>query len=276
MSWKPEEREIIDYIYGSMTPDEKKNFEDNLKENPELEQEIKELRKTQSLLPFLPDEEVIPPLVFSNADSKSASRKTTRWLIPISIAASIALILVTGYLTQFRMSFNQKGFELGFANEQPEPALAFNQADIERLIESRMAGVKTELTSQLLSLEKGFDSQLANNSANTSKQIEDALKRSSKAQNDKQMLAFMSQLKDENEKMIANFYKVSAEEQQKYIRNILLEYNSFLEEQRKDDLQYLQANFVELKTSSEQKQQETEKLLASIISAVNSQYSLGQ
>jgi len=276
MRWKPGETDIIDYLYGSMSTDEKTKFEEYLNSNPELASEVEGLQKTQRILPSLSDEEVIPPLVFAGNNSGSKSGSQSRWLLPMSIAASIAILLLTGYLTQFRMSFNNDGFDLGFSSELPENATGLSKDDVEQLVEQRMAVLKTEFSAQMISLESGFDTQLANNRAITSIQIENAIKVNGKTQNDEQMLTFINQLKGENEKMMANFYKVSAEEQRKYIRNILLEYNRFLEEQRKDDLEFMQANFLDLKTASEHKQEETDKLLASIISTVNSQYSLGQ
>lgn len=276
MRWKPSETEIIDYLYGTMNPDENTRFEEYVKNNPEVAREVEELKRTRQLLPTLSDVEIIPPLVFRGDKSGTRIGSPGKWFLPISIAASITIILITGYLTEFRMSINKDGIELGFKNETPHQVAGFSKDEVEQLVEQRMAVLKTELTSEIVSLESGFDAQLASNRAITSSQIENALKVNGKTQNDEQMLKFISQIRGENEKMMANFYKVSAEEQRQYIRNILLEYNRFIEEQRKGDLEFMQANFIDLKTASELRQEETDKLLASIISTVNSQYSLGQ
>ena len=91
-----------------------------------------------------------------------------------------------------------------------------------------------------------------------------------------QILAFINQLKDENKKAMQKFYQANADNQQTYMRNILLDFNEYLDEQRKKDLQYIQANMLEIKNTSELKQEETDKILANIITTVNNQNSAGR
>ena len=91
-----------------------------------------------------------------------------------------------------------------------------------------------------------------------------------------QILSFIAQLQDENKKAMQNFYQASADNQQIYMRNILLDFNDYLDEQRKKDLQYIQANMLEIKNTSELKQEETDKILANIITTVNNQNSAGR
>ena len=60
------------------------------------------------------------------------------------------------------------------------------------------------------------------------------------------------------------------------MRRILLDFQDYLDNQRQGDLRFIQANMLELKSTSELKQEETDKILANIITTVNNQNSLGQ
>ena len=106
MSWKPSETDIIDYLYGEIAPDLKDSFEKYLNENPEFSKELDEIRDTMGILPVVPDEEVIPPVPLSGIeDHKLFATHGRKWLYPVSIAASIAFLLLVGYFTNFSISF---------------------------------------------------------------------------------------------------------------------------------------------------------------------------
>jgi len=272
MKWKPDETDIVDYLYGAMTTDNKEKFEAYLKLNPELQQEINDLRMTQEVLPSLDDEEVIPYIPFTN--SNSIKLKSSRyWLMPVSIAASIAIILLVGYLTDFRMSFNSDGFQLAF-KDQSNTVKELNELEIEQMIASEVEQYATRFDQQFESLAGSFEAQLNTNQALTEQQIKQVADDQTSVQLDEsQVLGFIAQLQEENKKMMQNFYQVNAEEQKTYMRNILLEYSDYLDNQRKEDLQFIQANLLDIKSNSAMRQEETDKILANIISTVNNQNS---
>jgi hypothetical protein len=270
MKWKPEEADIIDYLYGTMSNEKRTKFEIYLNDNPELQKEINELRQTQKVLPSFQDEEVIPPIPFPGTINKGIHRGQ-KWLYPVSIAASIALILLTGYLTNFRMSFNDAGFELGFVEPQTME-MALTQEDVEKMIASRLTNYNQEVSGRLTAMSDNFDQQLVANREWSEQRMVKLANSSSKAELDEsQVLQFMNQLQVENDKMMQNFYQASTDEQRTYLRNILLEYSEYIEQQRQEDLQYLQANLRDIRSNSDLKQEATDKILANIISTVNNQ-----
>lgn len=272
MKWKPEETDIIDYLYGSMANDKKEKFEQYLESDPELKKEIDELRLTQKVLPSFQDEEVIPPVPLAGIESVK-SRSLRGWLYPVSIAASVAVILLTGYLTNFRMSFNDNGFELGFV-DPGQINNALTEEEVEQMIAARMNKFTSDVDGRLVSLSSDFENQLSTNQALTEAQITSIAKhRGFVEMDDEQVLQFIGQLQAENKKMMQNFYQVSAEEQKTYLRNILLEYSDYLDRQRQEDIQFIQANLRDIRSNSELKQEETDKILANIITQVNSQNS---
>ena len=278
MSWKPNETDIVDYLYGELASDKLGKFEEYMLLNPEFEKEINDLRLTQNILPSLADEEVILPLKFSTiAGSEKVTSASRKWLYPLSIAASIAAILVVGYFTQFSISYGEEGFRMAFNDMIPAQEISLSEDEINALIDNRVSLASEKWGRQVADMQSGFAAQLATNQRLTESEIKRvaALKSSTELE-DEQILTFISQLKDENRKMMQTFYQASADEQQKYMRNILLDFQDYLDNQRQEDLRFIQANMLEMKSSSELKQEETDKILANIITTVNSQNSLGQ
>jgi hypothetical protein len=278
MSWKPSEIEIIDYLYGDLSPEMNNKFEDYLKQNTDFAKEVDELRLTQNILPNLPEEEVIPPLPISGTTKMSSVRKTDRkWLYPVSIAASIAAILLVGYFTQFSIAIGENGFKMTFNENQLKIETQLTKDEILSLIDNKVNLATDDLKSEMTNMESSFASLLEQNHELTESEIKRVALLKPQTQIDEaQILTFINQLKDENKKAMQNFYQANADNQQTYMRNILLDFNEYLDEQRKKDLQYIQANMLEIKNTSELKQEETDKILANIITTVNNQNSAGR
>ena len=278
MSWKPNEIDIVDYLYGEMSPDAQKKFEEYMQQNSELAKEVNDLRLTQGVLPSFRDEEVILPVNYSSTkDATEPLEKSRGWIYPISIAASIAAILVVGYFTQFSLSFGEEGFRMAFNETPPLQEVTLTEDEINAIVDNRVSLVSNKLTSQITEMETSFVSQLEQNQRITELEIKRvaAIKPQTEFE-DEQMLTFIAQLKDENLKMMQTFYQASADDQQNYMRKILLDFQDYLDNQRQGDLRFIQANMLELKSTSELKQEETDKILANIITTVNNQNSLGQ
>ena len=278
MSWKPSESEIIDYLYGDLSPEMNKRFDEYLIKNSEFAKEVNELRLTQAVLPGLPDEEVIPPLPIRGTTTLNSGVKSDRkWRYPISIAASIAAILVVGYLTQFSIAIGDHGFKLAFNDHQPVSSEILTKEEVLTMIGKEVKNVSNDLKSELSNMQSSFANQLQQNQKITEAEIIRVASTKTQTEIDEgQVLAFIAQLQDENKKTMQTFYQASADNQQIYMRNILLDFNDYLDEQRKKDLQYIQANMLEIKNTSELKQEETDKILANIITTVNNQNSAGR
>ena len=277
MSWKPNETDIVDYLYGGLAPDKLSKFEEYMQQNSSFAKEVNDLRLTQELLPKLPDEEVILPVNFTTNAAIERVATSRKWLYPLSIAASIAAILVVGYFTQFNISYGEEGFRMAFNDAVPAQEVSLTKAEINAIIDNRVNLASNQWGKEIADMQTSFTSLLEQNQQITESEINRLAATKTKSEiDDEQILAFISQLKEENLKMMQTFYQASADDQQKYLRNVLLDFQSYLDNQRQDDLQFIQANMLELKSNSESKQEETDKILASIITTVNNQNSVGQ
>jgi hypothetical protein len=277
MNWKPNETDIVDYLYGGLAPDILSKFEEYMQQNTSFAKEVNDLRLTQGLLPKLPDEEVILPVNFTTNTVNERAATSRKWLYPLSIAASIAAILVVGYFTQFNISYGEGGFRMAFNDAVPAQEVSLTKDEINAIIDNRVNLASNQWGKEIAEMQTNFTSLLEQNQRITESEINRLAATKTKSEiDDEQILAFISQLKEENLKMMQIFYQASADDQQIYLRNVLLDFQNYLDNQRQEDLQFIQANMLELKSSSELKQEETDKILANIITTVNYQNSVGQ
>jgi hypothetical protein len=94
MSYKPDEKDWMAYIYGELDEDAKEKFEQYLLENEEARKELQKYYGLQKMMGQLEDKEVIaPPIVFGD------SNRRFLWDAPyfktiVSIAASLLLVIL--------------------------------------------------------------------------------------------------------------------------------------------------------------------------------------
>lgn len=281
MTEKSNEQEFMDYIYGSLTKEEKLKFEKNLEQHPELQLELEELMQTKNILGQVDDEEVIAPdfKEFSIEKPKRRKMPSAVWAIS-SIAASLLLLMTLGYFTNFGMQISRDGFQLGFGNlsnptpiEEPNVYLA--KEEIDALLDAKLLAARIDWENDLGRAENTFQQQFAAHKVAQKEQIS-YLAKQDKSLSDEQVLNFVDQMKDDNKQQIANFFNASFQEQDKYVQQVLSEFAKYLNEQRQEDLKIIQANFMELRSNTDERQYETEKILTSIITTVNNQNSAGR
>jgi hypothetical protein len=84
-----------------------------------------------------------------------------------------------------------------------------------------------------------------------------------------QVQAFVAGLQEQNLKLMKDYFQLSSTEQKKYMESMLTDFSSYLQEQRKQDLQVVQAKMNYLEKNNNQLKQETEQILTSLISNPN-------
>lgn len=276
MKMKPTETRIVDYLFGELNVDELQQFEEYMQDNPGFAKEVNELRLTQQLLPALNDEEVIPhiPLVGSKKLSP-INNQLNKWLLPLSIAASISALLIVGYFTQFNLSFAKGGFELGFNKSIPSlESKGLTRDEVQDMINTGLILTSNSINKKMDEIQLSFAARLEKNNRLTKAEIQLVASEKSKI-DDEQIVSFIAQLKEENKRNIQSFYQANANQQQKYMQIMLQDFNEYLAKQRTDDLNAIRLGMQEIHNNSLEQQQETDKILANIITTVNSRNSAG-
>ena len=81
-----------------------------------------------------------------------------------------------------------------------------------------------------------------------------------------QVRSFVSNLQEQNLKLMKDYFQLSTTDQKKYMESLLVNFSSYLQEQRKQDLQYVQNQVISIEKNNNQFKQETEQILTSLIS----------
>jgi hypothetical protein len=262
--------DMMAYLYGELSPDEKRRFEDALDADPELRQEWNALREVRNRLSDLADKEVLEPMLLLD---RKPSGAFTGFLAPraytllrpvLAIAASLILLMVAGNLTRFSLQRDASGFSLSF-NRPATPALTGEQ--INELVRQEVARSAGALNSRLDATENNFQQKLTS--------LQTATRPAAKAVpaagqlTREEVIGLIAEAQAGNLKLVQEYLAATTVEQQAYFRTAVTELSDYLQEQRAQDLLYIGQNLVYLKDYQEQSKQETRQLLASIFTNTN-------
>ena len=272
MGTHKEDSKIIDYLYGEMSADEKLAFEKELEANTELKAELDELSGVRSFLHHAEDKEVVPPsFVFNSGQARQVSfvqSDAFRWVG--SIAAGLAVLLVSAFVLNFRVSTNEAGLQIGFGESQMVASNQVSKEDVQSWMKEVMTDYDTNTNNKLVSLESKLsdkiDSQDQQNFASFQKMMANY-----SSETDNLMKAYVAQVSDENKQMIENFFVVSNDTQQKYMQSVLADFNEFYQNQRSYDLKVIETSIDMLKNNYDVQQLEQDNLLANLYDIVQTQ-----
>ena len=277
MSYKPDESVLLAYVYNELGAEDRAKLEQYLIEHPETKKELEEIKATRSLLGKWPDQEVVEPsFVFDNPKVlvSSGSAWNSKLLQSIiGLAASIALLMMVGYFTNFQLSKNNEGWNvsMGVPKQEikPDTSPILTEENVKEWMQESMATNNEAILSRINEVQDDLSGELnqqkrANSMAlaslKTNNQIDESL-----------LQGYVDQLKDENKEILLSLVQASEVEQKQYVNQVLADFSTYLEQQRAYDLEIIQANFSNLRDNTEDNQLETNQLLASLITTVNNQ-----
>jgi hypothetical protein len=272
MSYKPDESALMAYLYGELQGEEKKHVEKYLTENSEAMRELQSMMDVRKILSVIEDKEVIaPPIVMED------SRQRYFWNAPYiktvtSIAASLLLLLVAGKILDLRVSYSDNTAHIGFGepvmktSDPVQPGLTAQQVQdmINNSVQSNNQIVQASWTES----QKKIDASIRKNMAMNADKFNDLVQQASKA-SEGQISSYVASLKSENQQMVKDYFKLTTNEQQKYIENLLVDFAKYMNQQRTSDLEAIQMRMVNMEQNTTLFKQETEQILASIISNNN-------
>jgi hypothetical protein len=98
-----------------------------------------------------------------------------------------------------------------------------------------------------------------------STKINDLVQQASRASQD-EIRRYAASLQNQNQQLVKDYFQLSTNDQQKYIEGLLVDFSKYLQQQRNNDLETLQARLTGIEQNTTVFKQETEQILASIIS----------
>lgn len=270
MENKANEERIIDYLYGEMSTTDLAMFKKELAVNSELKRQLDDVSGVSGHLDMVKDREVvIPPVMIRRTAPKTKgafSHGAFRW--GLSIAASLLILMVAGYLMDFKIIKTKESTMIGFGEMNVKPELS--ELEVKQWIARAVDQQQKETSGAILTLQTDLETRLGE----SEKVQEQAWNKALSKQYVKQeeiMQLYVAQLNDSNKKMIEDFFLVSNQTQKKYMNRVLADFSDFYQKQRSYDLEMIQSNLGMLENSYSTRQLEQENMLASLYNIVKTQ-----
>lgn len=268
---KPDESTLISYLYGELDAKEMQTVSDYLERNPELMQQLAQLQATRHALTRVEDKEVIAPPIFAE-ESNHAPRfwQSGYFKTVTSIAATFLLLLVAARLLGPEISYSEGELRISFRDalenkslkETPSP---LSPLEVQNMIDVSLNKNNTVLSATWNNHNDEIQASLKRNLAYNSAKIDELMKVASQASQD-QVRTFVAGLQEDNLRLMKDYMQLSAKDQKVYVENLLVDFSKYLQEQRKQDLMLFQTRMSSIEKNTDQFKQETELILASIIS----------
>jgi hypothetical protein len=274
MSYKPDHNDWMAYLYDELEGAAKEKMEQYLLDNPGARLELENFRQLRQVLGKAEDKEVIaPPIVLGD------SKQRFLWNTPVfrivsSIAASLLVIILAGKFTGLQMSMSGNEFRLSFGetrHAQPvtdtaQPAVSTQE--VQQMINEALNQNNLAMQASWQQTQQKLDASLRSNLASNSGKIDKLVKEAANA-SQVQIRDYVAGLQSQNTQVVKDYFQLSGAEQKKYIENLLVDFAKYLQQQRSDDLQIVQSRLNSLEQNNDVFRQETEQILTSLITTVN-------
>lgn len=269
MNYKPDEGTLISYLYGELSADETAKVQAYLQANPEELKKWQALSNTKEVMAQVQDKEVIAPPIFMD-DTKIVSFWNNNYFKTVmSIAASVLFLMVAGRLLGTEINYQQGELKISFGGKKEQPAIpnqpSLTEAKVQEMIQSSLAKNNEVITAGWTEDQKRLSQSIRKNLDQNSRKI-DALMKTASDASQEQVRSFVASLQSDNLKLMKDYFQLSASDQKKYTESLLVDFSEYLKEQRKQDLMILQTRVNSIEKNTDQFKQETEQILASIIS----------
>jgi len=270
-------KELINYLYDEMSTEERQQFEIAMDNNPELKREFEELKAIRKGLARIQDKEVMEPFFLWGKNNSSSwtnafrGRSLLMFRPFIAIAASLALILLVGYLTNFTITFRDQSLFIGFQKKDKNAeATTFTKEEVAALVNKEIAKNNAYIFTKLSETENTYDTRFA--------ALEKEAEKPGKANvvpadmiTQKELDIFLSQVRANNIRILQSYLESSSVQQQDYFQAVLKEFSDYMENQREEDLRLIRRSLVNLQENQQVQKAETDQILANILTTVNNQ-----
>ncbi len=251
---------LMDYLYGNLTQKEKEELEACLKKDPSLKQELEDFTEVKLRLGKVRDHNVPEP-VLMGLPSAQSFWKEPFFRYAATITLFLGCLMLIGKFTGLNFQSGQSGFTVSFREaemmnwdkEAESKALALELALVmEDNFRSQEMVLESKLEQKFMEQREDFQQQLKVHRSNT----EEAL------------LALVENFQKQGQDRNEAFRRELAHSQNEYFSFFLENMTLALQQMREEDLLYIQAWMAGLESDKAAFQQETEKILASLLYTV--------
>ncbi|NJM25652.1 MAG: hypothetical protein HC859_09335 [Bacteroidia bacterium] len=274
MSFKPDDADLMAYLYDELTGVEKENVERFLLENEEARLKLEQLRGLRAMMRTVDDKEVIAPPIFLDEHKAIRLWHSPYFRTIVTLAASVLLIMVVGWIIDLRVEMHDNAMTIGFGPrvetpavvDQPEPAGMLTKNEVQEMISSSLANNNASMQTQWDENQRKLNASIKNNLADNSGKIDQLVRQASLA-SQQQIQQYVASLQTEHMTVVRDYFQLTSAQQKEYIENLLVDFAKYLQQQRNDDLVLMQTRLMNLEQNTNIFKQETEQILTSIISS---------
>lgn len=273
MSNKPDESKLISYLYGELDAKDSIAVQKYFEEHPEEKVTMYRLMDVLEVMGKVEDKEVIAPPVFMEEPPRTnwvSLWMTNHIRTAVGIAATLLLLLIAGRLIGPEISYAKGELRISFGDQKTEPAvqqqLALSPAQVQQMINNSLVKNNEVIAAEWGEEQEKWNRSITHSLDRNSKKIDGLMKEASKASQD-QVRAFVANLQDNNLKSVQEYMQLSSAEQNKYMEGLLVDFSKYLNEQRKQDMQFFQTKIGAIEQNTDLFKQETEQILSSLINS---------
>lgn len=276
MSYKPDEKDWMAYLYGEAEGEEKEKMDQYLLENAEARKEFEKFQSLRNVMSSVEDKEVIAPPIIIEGGRQRFLWNTTYFRVIVSIAASLLLIILVGKATGTRISVSENEFRLSFGEvkenvkpvePQKEIAPQLTAMEVQNMINASLTQNNEAIASNWKDSQKKLNASIRQNLVVNSAKVDELIKAASTATED-QIRQYVASIQANNMEQVKDYFQLTSAQQKTYIEGLLVDFDKYLQQQRNNDLQLVQLKLHSIEENSSVFQQETEQILSSIISTV--------
>jgi hypothetical protein len=271
MSYKPDETVFMAYLYDELNPDEKLLVEKYLSENPDARKELEQLQHLRRLMTAVEDKEVIAPPIVVEGNNQRFFWNAPYVKTIMGLAASLLLLMVAGKLLDVEVNFSNRALHIGFGETvEAKPAqlqqAGLSAAEVQAMINTSMEKNTDAMTASINETQQKLDESISRNLNKNSATIKALVQQASLASQD-EVRRYVAGMQNQNQQAVKDYFQLTTNEQQKYIESLLVDFSKYMQQQRNNDLQVLQTRLQNVEQNTTVFKQETEQILASIISS---------
>jgi len=269
MNYKPDEGMLIAYLYGELTATEAEKVQLYLQQHPEELKKLQGLGELRTVISHIQDQEVIAPPLFMDDANVKPLWQSNYFKTVMSIAASLLFLMVAGKFLGTEISYSNGELAINFSGKKEpvkeivQPSLT--EEKVKEMIKNSLVSNNEVITANWTEDQKRLSQSIRQNLDQNSKKI-DALMKGAADASQAQVRGFVASLQNENLKLMKDYFQLSTADQKKYTEGLLVDFSEYLKEQRRQDLMILQTRVNSIEKNTDLFKQETEQILASIIS----------
>jgi hypothetical protein len=269
MNYKPDEGTLMAYLYGELDAAESAKVQEYLQQHPEELKKMQGLGEVRSALTHVQEKEVIAPPIFMGDANVKPLWQSSYFKTVMSIAASLLFLMVAGKLLGTEINYGSGELKVSFGGKKEQvkeiiqPSLS--EEKVKEMIQSSLAMNNEVISANWNEDQKRLSQSIRYNLDQNSKKI-DALMKTAGDASQEQVRGFVASLQNDNLKLMKDYFQLSTADQKKYTESLLVDFSQYLKEQRKQDLMLFQTRVTSIEKNTDQFKQETEQILASIIS----------